>query len=255
MTVTPELEGKYLYAVVRASDSRGFEAKGIGGRGDPVYTISDGHLAAVVSDSPQTEYDNSRRNMMAHQLVLEEVMQSFNLLPVRFGTIATDTAMITEKLLKARRNELDHLLEQMRGRVELGLKATWREEVVFREILDENPAIRKLRDGIARRPVNSTHFDRIQLGERIAKAMDAKRMVDEQLILDRLKPFAHKTKLNKPIGDQMVINAAFLLEQEVEPGLDAAIRQMDAEIGERFRFKYVGPVPPYNFVNIVVSWN
>jgi hypothetical protein len=30
---------------------------------------------------------------------------------------------------------------------------------------------------------------------------------------------------------------------------------MDAEMGERFQFKYVGPVPPYNFVNISVNWS
>jgi hypothetical protein len=53
----------------------------------------------------------------------------------------------------------------------------------------------------------------------------------------------------------MVINAAYLVEQPVEPELDAAVRAMDAELGRRFRFKYVGPVPPYNFVNIVVNWD
>jgi hypothetical protein len=254
MTEIIESDVKYIYAIIRASESCSFETAGIGGRGNHVYTINDGRLAAVVSDSAHIEYDSTRRNMMTHQLVLEEVMKRFSVLPVRFGTTAADSDVIVEKLLNARRNELDHLLEQMRDRVELGLKASWREEVVFREIIEENPSIRKLRDGIATRPANSTHFDRIQLGERIAKALDIKRTSDEQLILNHLKPFVHKTKLNKPIGDQMVINAAFLIEQYSESSFDEAIREMESKVGKRFLFKYVGPVPPYNFVNIVVSW-
>lgn len=254
MTATAAPEGKYLYAIIEGPPPEVIHAPGIGGRGDAVHTIAVGRLAAVVSDAPMIEYDNSRRNMMAHTKVLEEVMASGPLLPVRFGTVATDEEAIATKVLTERRAELGERLEQVRGRVELGLKASWREEVIFAEILAENPAIRRLRDALVGRPPEKAHFERIQLGERIAKVLAQKRLEDEQRIMGRITPFAHMSKLNKPIGDHMVVNSAFLVDQKLEDTVDQSIRDMDAEFGARFTFKYVGPVPPYNFVAITIHW-
>ena len=54
----------------------------------------------------------------------------------------------------------------------------------------------------------------------------------------------------------MVVNAAFLVDRgrEREEEFDRQVRKLDEELGHRCLFKYVGPVPPYNFVNIVVNW-
>jgi hypothetical protein len=255
MTEPLKLQGKYLYAVIDTTGPVTFQSKGVGGHGGTVHTIVEGRLGAVVSDSPMIEYDNTRRNMMAHTVVLEEVMGRFPMLPVRFGTVSPDVEVIVSKLLRSRRDELANLLGQMRGRIELGLKAQWHENAIFSEILAENAAIRDLRDKLSGLPANRTHFERVKLGEWIAQAMESKRVADEQIILDRLRSFVHSTRLNKPIGDRMVINAAFLVDCLVEPDLDEAVRLMDAEMGERFQFKYVGPVPPYNFVNISINWS
>jgi hypothetical protein len=61
--------------------------------------------------------------------------------------------------------------------------------------------------------------------------------------------------VNKVITDRMVLNAAFLVHREQQASFDMAVQTLDAEMGKRLIFKYVGPVPPYNFVNIVVNWN
>lgn len=254
MNAIAQTLSKYLYAIIPCPEPRNFTSPGIGGEECVVHTVNSGRLAAVVSDSPVIEYDNSRRNMMAHTRVLEEVMRDFVLLPVRFSTVAPTLEAVTDRLLSRRQDEFSHLLEQVRGRVELGLKAFWREGVVFAEIIDENPGLRALRDAIQGRPADKTHFERIRLGQEIEQVLSKKRIADEQRILDRLKPLVHKTRCNKLIGDRMVLNAAFLVDHAHEVDLDRAVRDLDAEFGSRFLFKYVGPVAPYNFVNIVVNW-
>ncbi|MBB5751379.1 GvpL/GvpF family gas vesicle protein [Prosthecomicrobium pneumaticum] len=246
-------DGKYLYGIIEAADDAQFETPGIG-TGAPVHTLRCGRLAAVVSDAPRIDYPNSRRNMLAHTRVIEEVMARHTLLPVCFGTVASDAEAVVEKILRPRRDELLERLGLMQDRVELGLKATWHEDVVFEEVLAENPAIRKLRDSLVGRPAEKTHFDRVRLGEQIGQALERKRLEDEQRILDRLRSFVHMTKLNKPIGDRMVLNAAFLVEAAQERALDQAVRAMDADWSARLGFKYVGPVPPYNFVTITIHW-
>jgi hypothetical protein len=47
----------------------------------------------------------------------------------------------------------------------------------------------------------------------------------------------------------MIMNAAFLVARDMEPAFDRSVK----DIGQRFdklTFKYTGPWPPYNFVNI-----
>lgn len=247
-------EGRYLYAILPNPGEREFKARGIGERGDVVRTLPYRRLAAAVSASPVVEYDSSRRNMMAHTVVLEEIMADCDILPVRFGTIASSDAAITERLLAPRYDEFMTLLEDMRGRIELGLKAFWHEGVAFEEVVRENERVRKLRAALQGRPLEETYYERIALGEEVEKSLNAIRLRDEEAILSRLKPFSHKTKSNKIISDRMVLNAAFLINRSDSAAMDEAVRQLDADFGQRLMFKYVGPVPPYNFVNIVVNW-
>lgn len=246
--------GEYVYCVIRPREPRAFATRGIGERGDAVRTIHFKGLAAVASASPVVEYEGSRRNMMAHTLVLEEVMQDFTVLPVRFGTVAPSEETIREKLLGKRYEELNGLVEEMRDRVEMGLKAFWYEDVIFGEIVDENADLRRLRDSLAGRSPEETYYDRIRVGEMVERAMVAKRVVDTEKILSRLRPLTYKTKLNKTITDRMVLNGAFLLDQDRDAAFDQAVKELDGELSRRLIFKYVGPVPPYNFVNIVVHW-
>jgi hypothetical protein len=248
------LKGKYMYCIIRCPEPIQFTNLGIGERGDIVHTVHFEDLAAVVSNSPIVEYDSSRRNMMAHTLVLEEVMQDFTILPVRFGTVAPSVEAIQEKLLKRRFGEFHGLLQEMEGRVELGLKAFWYEDAIFNEIVEESPPIRRLRDSLMGRPSEETYYERIRLGEMVEAAMWKKRDEDAEKILTPLRSLVRETRANKVITDRMVVNAAFLVDEDCQAEFDKAIERLDQEMGKRLIFKYVGPVPPYNFVNIIVTW-
>lgn len=249
-----QTDGQYLYAIIACDEPREFKARGIGERGDIVRTVNHRRLAAVVSSSSSVEYENSRRNMMAHMLVLEEVMEQHPLLPVRFGTIASDATAVEGRLLAPRYDELSQLLGQMQDRMELGLKAFWHEGAAFEEVVRESDAIRRMRDALNGRSLEETYYERIQLGEAVEKALVQKRARDEETILSRIRPYVHKTRTNKTISDRMVVNAAFLVDREHGPQVDDAVRKLDEDFSDRLMFKYVGPVPPYNFVNITVNW-
>jgi hypothetical protein len=255
MPVQEPEPGKYFYCVIRSTEPCEFNTRGIGEQGAVVHTINYKDLAAVVSDSPVIEYDNSRRNMMAHSAVLDEVMRGHNILPVRFGIVAPSAKPISEQMLQRRYAELDNLLRKMDGKAELGLKAFWYEDVVYREIVETNPAISHLRSALVGRPAEETYYERIKLGELVEAAMNKLREDDVARILSALKPLACETRINDVITERMVLNAAFLVERAREPEFDQAIQRLDAELGKRLIFKYVGSAPPYNFVNIIIRWD
>jgi hypothetical protein len=52
----------------------------------------------------------------------------------------------------------------------------------------------------------------------------------------------------------MFLNAAFLVDKGREKEFDNRVDELERSYGDRVKFKYVGPVPPFNFVNIVVKW-
>jgi gas vesicle protein GvpL/GvpF len=245
---------QYLYCIVRCRKPKIFETLGMGERGDVVHTINFEDLAAVASDSPEPRYDNTRRNMMAHMRVLDEVMADHTVLPIRFDTVAPGPDAVRAQLLKARHRELSSMLDGIEGRIESGLKAFWYEDVVFQEIIGNNPTIRRMRDGLSSRSLEESYYDRIRLGELVGAELKERRVRDAESILERLRPLAEKTQVNATIADHMVVNAAFLIAREREAEFDAMVRTLDAEMGRRLLIKCVGPVAPYNFVNVSMRW-
>jgi hypothetical protein len=249
--------GKYLYCIIPCQEVRNFDTIAIGSKDNVVHTVPHNGLAAVVSDSPAKQYESTRQNMVAHERVLETVMREFALLPVRFGTVTDFTSPIPDiqKLLGSRSAEFEKLLREIKDKVELGLKAFWRDETaIFEEIVAENTDIRRLRNSLAGKSPEATHFDRIHLGEMVKEALNLKRAREASKILQPLRRVAHSIRENEVLGDRMVVNAAFLVAKTKEPEFDQVVSKLDAQFGERLSLKYIGLAPPYNFVNIVVDW-
>ena len=146
------------------------------------------------------------------------------------------------------------MLEGMNGRVELGLKAFWHEDTLFPEIVSTNPPIRVLRDSLMGKSAEQTHFERMRLGEMVEAAIERKRKADAERILSRVRPLIESMELNSTFGDRMVLNAALLVRKDSEQAVDEVVQEIDAELGDRLMFKYVGSVPPYNFVSLTVTW-
>lgn len=254
MSIIEKPEREYLYCFLRESEPQTFDSKGMGSRGDTVTTIHYRDLAAVVSASPLGEYETNRRNMLTHTRVQEEVMQRYSILPVRFNTVAPDRETLY-RLLEQRYAELQQLLDGLMGKIEMGLKALWYEGVVFDELLAENTNIRRLRDALQGRSPDETYYERIRLGEMIEAALSQKRADEETRILDALRPLVDAVHISPNIGERMIVNAAFLVDRQKEAALNTVIQALDADMGKRILFRYIGPVPPYNFVNVVMVWN
>ena len=251
--------GKYLYCIIRCSEERTFEdVAPVGDANGPVHTVPQDGLAVVVSDTPVKDHETTRANMLAHERVQERVMRDFTLLPVRFGSVTNDFASAIpdiRKLLEKRSQEFDHLLVDMEGKVELGLKALWRDEkAIFEEIVAENQGIRRLRNSLRRKSPEVVRFEGIPLGERVKKALEHKKSKEASGLLAPLRRVAPRIQENEVIVDRMLFNAAFLVDQSREGEFDQAARRLDEEWGHRINFKYTGPNPPWNFVEIIVNW-
>ena len=95
----------------------------------------------------------------------------------------------------------------------------------------------------------STYFARMQYGRLIEAALGARAQGYAAEIFGQLRGVCVASRSNKPIGDKMIMNAAFLLARDSEGAFDARVKHI-ADRYEELTFKYTGPWPPYNFVNI-----
>ena len=50
----------------------------------------------------------------------------------------------------------------------------------------------------------------------------------------------------------MFINASFLVSKGREKEFDNIMEELSETYNNRMKFLYVGPLPPYNFVNITI---
>jgi hypothetical protein len=245
--------GNYLYCLIEGSDTRNFGPIGIGGRDDEVTTISYQGLSAVISNVPLNQYVVSRETMTRHEKVIEEVMKDCTVLPVRFYTVAPSVDEI-RTLLKKRYAEFKGLFRYLDNKVELGLKALWTDvEAVFREIVEEDAEARALREKMARASSRQADAAKRALGARMKALLGEKKAQDGERLVAPLRRISLDVRLNKTHGDDMICNAAFLVDRRWEREFDTQVDELMASQGDRVKFIYVGPAPPYSFVNVVVN--
>jgi hypothetical protein len=237
-------EGQYIYSIIKTDREAYFGPIGIGDGRNEVHTILREGIGAVVSDSAILQYPVTRANTMAHQKVMEKVMEQYPMLPVRFGTVSEGLDPIREKLLGDRRRELTDVLAHMHDKIELA---------VFDEIATNNTDIVRLRDRLIKRRGGGQR-DQVRLGEMVKNALETWKGQKEEAILASFKGLWVERKLNNHFGDQMITNAAFLVEKEKEKDFDLAVEQVADRYAGKMTLKYVGPIPPCNFVEIVVKW-
>jgi hypothetical protein len=240
-------KGKYVYCIIRSHDPLKFGALGLGAEPTEVTTINYRDLAAVVSDTPMGVHDPTRENVLAHQRVNETVMRDHTVIPMAFGTAFRTREDIIE-LLRSAYDAFGDVLTKMQGKLEFGLKVLWDRDAIVREIETEDDDVRRLKSEIQSQK-GSTYFARMQYGRLIDAALQlrSERFVSD--IFAVLRDVAVASRSNRPIGDKMIMNAAFLVMREKESAFDAKVKQV-AEKYDKCTFKYTGPWPPYNFVNI-----
>jgi hypothetical protein len=239
--------GKYVYCVIQSADSRKFGAAGIGDNGSEIHTIHYRDLAAVVSDVPLGILDSTRENVLAHERVNEIVMRDHTVIPMSYGTIFKTRDDIVQ-LLRSAFDAFGDVLTKMRDKMEFGLKVLWDRDTVVKDIEDEDEGIHRLKNEIASQK-GSTYFARMQYGRAIDAALQQRSERYGSEILDRLRDVAVASRINKPIGDKMIMNAAFLISRDREMAFDGKVKSIASRF-DKLTFKYTGPWPPYNFVNI-----
>ena len=253
-----EVKGKYIYCIIK-KPKKSFDVEFCGVGGGKLYLINSGELAAIVSDSPIMDYPITRENTITHQQAIEEVMRTnLSVLPVSFGTVAENKAIVEKKLLESKQSELLDALKRVEGKVELNLKAIWLDmPSIFQKVVAENSDLARLKKECAGRMLGMD--ETIEIGKLVESGLETRRQKMKEEILSLLEDIVvdrKDTPLFGGFGGQMIFNVAVLIPQAKQQVFDKIVRDLDEKYKEENAyFKYIGPIPPFNFVNVPITFN
>ena len=159
-------------------------------------------------------------NLRDHDQVVVSLMRETAVLPMRFGTLVAGEAELA-RLLGPRRDELASMLAHVRGRVEIGLRAVWR-------------------NGRSDLPATGREFLEAKLDRRLTARREARRLhapLAEQSAdsVCRILP-----------RDGTAFSAAYLVDPEQVGRIERHAAALARDSGE-LDLVISGPWPPYSF--------
>lgn len=107
---------------------------------------------------------------------------------------------------------------------------------------------------VEKRPGDHDIGKKIALGKTVRASLEEKKAEEGEKILNQFKRVALDIRKNDLVADDMFLNAVFLIDRTREKQFDYLVGDVAEKYKERAHFKYVGPAPPFNFVNIEMKW-
>ncbi|HET8751256.1 MAG TPA: GvpL/GvpF family gas vesicle protein [Gaiellaceae bacterium] len=211
--------------------------------GDGVYLVAKDGRAAIVSElEEEGPVEATRRNLLAHADVVEQLHEGAVVLPARFGHVLESREEALELLALP---EIGQLLERHAQTCELTLKGKY-EESVLAEIGAE---LQSLRDEYRAEP--SVEIG-IALGEAVGERLAERRVRDEGIVLDELSPLILDFVSSEPAGELAAFDLALLLDRDRVESVEKRVERLTTRLSPPLHFKLVGPLPPYSFVQLAL---
>jgi hypothetical protein len=239
--------GRYLYAIISGPDERTYGDFGI--EGATVYVISDGSMAAIVSDVLNKKIRPERRHLAAHQEVLRRLMEEITPLPMTFGIIADGPEAI-QRILSRNQQVLVDQLHRVSGKAEMGLRVTWDVPNIFEYFVHTHQDLRTARDHFFATQREPTQEDKIELGRMFDRILNEDRESHTERVEEILSTYCFEIKRNRCRNEREVMNLATLIAREDQGKFEAAIFKAAELFDNNFAFDYNGPWAPHNFVDI-----
>jgi hypothetical protein len=212
----------YVYAI---SDSP--DRPEVLGLQDAALSASGGKgLFAIWSEHEEPRLGADEAALLKHERVVEALLEKGPVLPMRFGSWMDDPAAVLE-LLAERRSDFELGLEQVRGAVELGVRA----------LVHEEPAERVPALAGADRPGTAYMLARLN-DEKRSEAIAAH--IHEPLRALSRASTSRKTSLSGSV------NTAYLVDRDDVDPFRAAVQKLDQAV-EDAAIVCTGPWPPYSF--------
>ncbi|MBI5188387.1 MAG: GvpL/GvpF family gas vesicle protein, partial [Nitrospirae bacterium] len=208
----------------------------------------------VVSDSQFINYailpkDQVARYLLRHQQVIEKIMDSYTIIPMRLGTYAFNIGEVKEILSKGYAMFKD-IFKKINNKIEIDVVATWNDlNSVIKEIGEEQE-IKELKEKLMSKSGGVPVKDQMMIGSRIKHILDKKKERCSFEIEAALKECSLDFRKHDLMDDRMIFNTAFLIAEDKHRDFDEKVEELDRRYMGKMNFRCVGPLPTYSFYTI-----
>jgi peroxiredoxin family protein len=215
----------------------------------PIQTFETHGINCFYSCTEKTEVQINRQAAMAHEKVLESIMDRVTIVPIAFGHLVESLDDLREKVVEHQEAKLRETLAFLDGKIELNVKLYWLNMgQVLQTISETTEGIKALK-----KKRHITRADQIHAGELAAKQIETRKQAWLERLVQTFDDLSHKHQPCNLFGDQMICNQAFLIDRDHLGAFDERVNQFAETLSENEKVKYIGPVPPYNFVDLRVN--
>jgi len=274
----------YVYGIIDGELNVTEELHGM--ENEPIFSIGNSGIAAVVSVSEKRRFEVTEELLLIHERVIESLMSSHTVLPMRYGTVVLDKSEILE-IIKARRESIESLIQKVREKVELGVKVLWNPEPIKQQVEHDVLEVEALRiniqqsqrggkgargqDGKMARwqggkeasPSQQSSIFNIQSsikeGQRYLMEKLYEELVQRKVkshgekfishILEKLSSLSFDKVFVKFPTERLLLSASFLVKKDNVADFEMLAQQLITEY-QQLSFLFTGPWPPYNFTKI-----
>jgi hypothetical protein len=235
----------------------------------PVYTLQLSAISAIVSKVSLQEFGQEElesnledikwveAKVLAHQRVLEAVLASHTLIPMRFCTIYQSESRVQE-MLAEHHDDLVEALAHLEGKQEWGVKVYCDGEALAKKVGETSDKVKELKVEMEQKSSGAAYFLKKKVDEAIAEEVERVSNEYAQRSHDRLLGRAEEAVIS-PLQSKeltgrkeaMVLNGAYLVAEEQLAAFRAELESLAEEYSDLgFIYEMTGPWPPYNFVPI-----
>ena len=245
----------YIYGFINTNEEKKFDYAGI--EGGEVYTQPYQDIAAVVSDSPFTQFDSLPKetlflHLAVYQAVIEKVMKNNYIIPMKFGTVVEGEEEV-KRILEKGYNRIKIAAMAMEDRIELDVVAMWSNLDAVLKAIGEEEEIKRLKEETELTSPDKNIEARIRLGKMVKASLDGKRNKYASEILGVLRRKSEDHLIHDVMDDSMIMNAAFLITKDNKEIFESKVDRLDEKYHDRVNFRIVGPLPPYSFCTFEVK--
>jgi hypothetical protein len=151
-------------------------------------------------------------------------------------------------LLVPNQEHFTALLDELTGRQQFNLRATYHDGVALGEIVQSEPEVRELRALTRDLPEQDGHREKVRLGELVAQALEGKRAADTETVLEFVLPLVDGHFVKDGTGIDRVFDVALLVDAARRAEFEDRLEELAEAVHERMRLSLVGPLAPYDFV-------
>jgi DnaJ-domain-containing protein 1 len=247
----------YVYAIVPSEAGHEGVIDGVDAVPDRLAMIGEGPYAAVVGNDRGRDLQHRDRIelgrwLVAHQRVIEHIMRTAPVLPVKFGTQAPDETVVRKALRRGARL-FEAAFAELHGSVQMEILVTWDLDAVFADIAGEEPVAR-LNEQLSARASEVEASKREFLGKLVKESLERRRISLSAHLLDALRAVATDIIVSPSTNDRVVSQLSLLLKADALSEIDHCLEALDAEYGGRLRFRCIGPMPPASFATVEIEF-